>query len=456
MRRIALVLFLVLICSFSSVSAMTYPPIYVYGAEAYVLMDAKSGQVLASYQADKQLYPASTTKMLTAVVALENASLDMNMTATQGAVHDIGKDGMNIGIQAGEILRMEDLLHAMLIVSANETANIIAENISETRESFMDLCNEKAKEIGMVNTHFTNPCGMHDENHYTTAMDLGVLAQYAMKNETFRSIVKKTSLKMPPTNKHNSWNTLYTSNILLKSNNFDGYEITGIKSGYTDPAGRCLISSARNNDGEELILVVMGIRAGNSGEVLTEVSIKLFEYGFKNFQTINMVRKNVFLGLHSMDTAKNKTPLVLVAQNDLDVFTLASVDREKIEAKLNIDRQLKLPIKEDDLVGTADYYYQDQLLGTVNIAAGNDVYADLGDKKGNVDSTDDIPGNDPDAVEHEKDNNGIVQKIFIIGKVVLVIAATLAVIYILLMIIVNIKKRKKYNHIRKNHNSRDQ
>ncbi|HBN84777.1 MAG TPA: D-alanyl-D-alanine carboxypeptidase, partial [Clostridiales bacterium] len=185
MRRIALVLFLVLICSFSSVSAMTYPPIYVYGAEAYVLMDAKSGQVLASYQADKQLYPASTTKMLTAVVALENASLDMNMTATQGAVHDIGKDGMNIGIQAGEILRMEDLLHAMLIVSANETANIIAENISETRESFMDLCNEKAKEIGMVNTHFTNPCGMHDENHYTTAMDLGVLAQYAMKNETF-------------------------------------------------------------------------------------------------------------------------------------------------------------------------------------------------------------------------------------------------------------------------------
>ena len=139
MRKAALFLtfFFVFVLSFGSISALTYPPINVQGADAYVLMDAKSGQVLASYQADKQLFPASTTKMLTAVVALENGNLDMNMTASSSAVHDIGKDGMNIGIQAGEVLRMEDLLSAMLIVSANETANIIAENICETKEAFM-------------------------------------------------------------------------------------------------------------------------------------------------------------------------------------------------------------------------------------------------------------------------------------------------------------------------------
>lgn len=460
MRRTALLLIFVIvfIISFGSVSAMTYPPVYVQGADAYVLMDAKSGQVLASYQADKQLYPASTTKMLTAVVALENASLDTRMTASAAAVHDIGKDGMNIGIQAGEIIRMEDLLHALLIVSANETANIIAENVCDTRESFMELCNEKAKQIGMVNTHFTNPSGMHDDNHYTTAMDLGMLAQYALKNETFRTIVKKTSLKMPPTNKHATWNTLYTSNILLRANNFNGYEITGIKSGYTDPAGRCLISSARNNDGEELILVIMGIRAGNSAEVLTEVSTKLFEYGFKNFQTVNVVRSNVFLGLHSMEKARDQAPLVLVAQADLDVFTLASVDKEKIQTKLNIDQELELPIKENDVVGTADFYYKDQLLGSVNIAAGNNVYADLSGKKDKGDekhSAGDLSENahpgDVDASEEDQDN--ILHTVIRIGKIVLIVLASLSVLYALLTITVNIKKRKKYKNIRRNNNN---
>jgi D-alanyl-D-alanine carboxypeptidase (penicillin-binding protein 5/6) len=325
-RTVSLILTLALVfLLFSPVSALTHPPIYVSGADAYVLIDAKSGTVLASYEGDKKIYPASTTKILTAIVALEKGSLDMKMTASVAAVHDIGKDGMNIGIQAGEVMTMEDLLNAMLVVSANETANIIAENICETRQEFMDLCNQKAAEIGATDTHYTNPCGMHEDSHYTTAMDLAKIARHAMQNEVFRSIVRKTSIQLSPTNKHSSWNTLYTSNILLRSNNFEGYEITGIKSGYTDPAGRCLITSARNHAGEELIAVVMGVRAPNSGEVITDITTKLFEYGFNNFKSLNLVRKNVYLGLHSVENARDNMPLVLVAQEDLDVFTLASI-----------------------------------------------------------------------------------------------------------------------------------
>lgn len=451
MRRIAsLLLFIfVLIFSINPVSALTYPPIYVPGADAYVLMDAKSGQILASYQANKQVYPASTTKMLTAVVALENGDLDMEMTATQIAVSDIGKDGMNIGIQAGEVIRMEDLLHAMLIVSANETANIIAENICETREAFMNLCNQKASEIGMENTNFTNPCGMHNENHYTTAMDLGMLACYAMKNETFRSIVKKTSFKMPVTNKHSTWNTMYTSNILLKSNNFNGYEIIGIKSGYTDPAGRCLITGAKNNDGEELIVVVMGVRDGNSGEIITNISTKLLEHGFKNFQNINLIHKDVFLGLQQIDNARDNTPLVLVAQDDLEAFTLATVDTEKIEIKLNINDWLTLPVKQNDLVGTADFYYYNQCLGTVNVVAGNNVYSDLSGSKTNTDK----PGNtgetlDEDSNDNNENTNGngnkILRILLQVGKIILIVIAVFVPTYLLLALIVNVKKRKRF------------
>lgn len=450
-RTVSLILTLALVfLLFSPVSALTHPPIYVSGADAYVLIDAKSGTVLASYEGDKKIYPASTTKILTAIVALEKGSLDMKMTASVAAVHDIGKDGMNIGIQAGEVMTMEDLLNAMLVVSANETANIIAENICETRQEFMDLCNQKAAEIGATDTHYTNPCGMHEDSHYTTAMDLAKIARHAMQNEVFRSIVRKTSIQLSPTNKHSSWNTLYTSNILLRSNNFEGYEITGIKSGYTDPAGRCLITSARNHAGEELIAVVMGVRAPNSGEVITDITTKLFEYGFNNFKSLNLVRKNVYLGLHSVENARDNMPLVLVAQEDLDVFTLASLDLDKVEVKLNINAELELPVKANDPVGTADYYYENELLGSVDIAAGNNVYAEVKkdpDPKERPENPDDM--NEP-SEEIQDDEKSVIQKILQIGKIVIVIVGALLLVYLFLALMVNIQKRKRNGRRRRN------
>ncbi len=138
-----------------------------------ILIDSKTGQVLFEKASDaKRLFPASTTKIMTAALALENGKLDAMMTASQEAIYDIGKDGSNIGIMAGEQLSLENLLKALLISSANETANIIAENLCATRQEFVDLMNQKARELGASDTHFVNPCGAHDDNHYTTAADL--------------------------------------------------------------------------------------------------------------------------------------------------------------------------------------------------------------------------------------------------------------------------------------------
>lgn len=164
-------------------------------SSSYILIDSKSGQVLYEHNADARRYPASTTKMMTAIVALENAELDRMMTASLEAVNDIGKDGMNIGIMAGEQIDLERLLQALMISSANETANIIAENISGTRKDFMDLMNKRVAEIGAVNTHFTNPCGAHDKNHYTTARDLAAIARHGMTIPKFRELAKEKSVK---------------------------------------------------------------------------------------------------------------------------------------------------------------------------------------------------------------------------------------------------------------------
>jgi len=341
------------------------------------------------------------------------------------------------------------LLNAMLIVSANEIANILAENISGTREEFMKLVNEKAKEIGAENTNFTNPSGMHQDNHYTTALDLGKISCYAMRNDIFRSIVKKTSYNMPATNKHTSWNTLYTSNILLRNNNFDGYEITGVKSGYTNPAGRCLITSAKNADGVELIAVVMGVRSGDTAQTLTNITTDLFKYGFNNFKNIEIIGKNVYLGLIEPNNARDKQPVVVLAQDDLTVFTLQTVDPEKIEHKINLKEDFKLPVKAGDVLGEANFYYKNELLGTVNIIAGNNVYTDLTVKYNNSsyenkpveDSITD--GNETNSNRTDNSQNKKQPVWLLIVKFIIISISVLILAYITLVLVVITKKKLK-------------
>lgn len=186
-------------------------------AESCILIDSRTGQVLYSQNADKSgIYPASTTKIMTAIVALENADLDHVMTASQAAINDIGEGGMNIGIMAGEKICFIDLLNAMLVCSANEAANIIAENVASSREEFISMMNKRATELGALNTNFVNTCGIHNSKHYTTARDMAIIARHAMTIPTFREIVKKDHYDMPITNKHEKWNTLYTTNKFLK------------------------------------------------------------------------------------------------------------------------------------------------------------------------------------------------------------------------------------------------
>lgn len=248
-----------------------------------VVVESSSGEILFSKEENQIRHPASTTKIMTAIIALENAELNDLLTVSQTAVKEIGAGGTNAALIPGEKIVLEDALKLMLVSSANDCANVIAENIFGNKEEFIRKMNEKAREIGANNTTYTNPIGL-DENdgaqyskQLTTAFDLVLIARYAMNIEEFRQIVDLKSVTVPPTNKHKEKRTFQNSNKLL-SNTYENFKITGVKTGYTLKAGKLLVSAAKNSEGIELIAVVIGI---NSSTVFN-CTEALLKYGFSN------------------------------------------------------------------------------------------------------------------------------------------------------------------------------
>ena len=231
--------------------------------ESAILIDGDTGQILYDKNPHKKLQPASTTKIMTGILAIEKGNMNDIATVDEEVVHLT--DGSHIALEPGEQLKFEDLLNALLIESANDSALAIAKHISGSIDEFVKLMNDKAKEVGALNTNFVNPNGLTDENHLTTAYDLSMMAKYAMENDTFKQIVKNYTCTIPKTNKKDEIRYLKSSNKLLYSTkkiDVNGkivpikYEgITGVKTGYTVAAQNCLVASAEREN-RKLIAVV--------------------------------------------------------------------------------------------------------------------------------------------------------------------------------------------------------
>ncbi len=363
-------------------------------AGAYVLVDSASGRVLLSKNADKTgLYPASMTKMMTAIIALENGDLDRTAVASPEAIRDIGKDGMNIGLQAGEKVKMIDLINAMMITSANEAANIVAENVCKSRAEFVRMMNAKAKQLGALNTHFTNPCGSHDKQHCTTARDMCVIACHAMNNPLFREIVSRKSYTMPLTNiqssaqssaqsstqssknptARSSWITLVTTNKLLKQKQGSLFTVNGIKTGYTAPAGYNLAASAISGEGMELISVIMNVPANNGGKSVFDYSEKLLEYGFNNYSLAEIGHDGQDAGYMNVQGLGSDEKVGLVTSGTLK----AVMPKDKDLWSVKTSRTLKpavAPIKKGDNLGYVEYYSEEEYLGKVEVVSADTIY----------------------------------------------------------------------------------
>lgn len=279
---VIIILISIPLVSFSTVDANGNDIKLNIKSKAVILVNATSGEQIYSKNPNKKMYPASTTKILTAILAIENSNLDDIVTVSKYAISSIPPGYSSANLVEGEKISVENLLKVLLIHSANESANVLAEHVSGSVESFVTLMNKKLKELGCKNTHFVNTNGIHNVNHYTTARDLSILAQYCMKNRTFRQIVSMPSCTIPATNKSEERQYLSTNEALnSKSSNFIPNCI-GIKTGFTSQAGNCIISAISKDDTE---LIAVALSATEVSDRYTDLKT-LFDFGINKYPKI--------------------------------------------------------------------------------------------------------------------------------------------------------------------------
>lgn len=320
-------------------------------AKSAILIDNRTNKILYEKNINQKMYPASTTKIVTAILTLENSNLSDKVTASYNAVMSIPDGYSKADIQIGEVLTIEQLLEILLVYSGNDAANVLAEHIGGSIDSFVSMMNTKVHDLGLENTNFTNTYGKHDENHYTTAYDLAKIMQYCLKNESFRNLAGKASSAIPATNMHKPRLYKSTNELIIPNSNFYYSNLTAGKTGFTTNAGECLVSSSYKDD-LELICVVLGC-SKNSNNRFTE-SKKIYDYGYENYLIKNIVMENdvgtqievnnATATTRNLDLLVNETIPALVQKTD-DTFS----------KEITLNKNISAPIEEGEVLGKITY-----------------------------------------------------------------------------------------------------
>ena len=357
-------------------------------ATSAVLMEAKGGTVIFDKNGDQIMYPASTTKIMTVLLCLMMEE-DLNQTVTiSETAMDIPSDSSTMGLTAGEEIPLIDLLYGTMMLSANEGANAIAEVVSGSISGFVDLMNQTAEILGCTNTHFANPHGYHNENHYTTAHDMAIIARAAMQNETFREIVSCTSYEIGKTNIHRAHTITTRSRILVapteESENRYYYQYaTGIKTGSHSMAGYCFVGSAEK-DGVELISVVF--YTSSSGR-WTDTK-KLFEYGFSQYVSVTPIdlynMNPISINLTNYSTSDKGMGVVdlncSLAEGSTGVSITATQEQVTTMARnlrntvlIQYTRDFTAPVAAGEIMGTLTYFEDTGTAHVYNLTAARSV-----------------------------------------------------------------------------------
>lgn len=368
------VLFLFVFIILFSTYSFSYAEELSLSGEGAILIDVDTLEILYEKNSNSQFYPASTTKIMTAILAIELGNLQDIVTVDEESVKLT--DGSHIALEPGEQLSLEHLLNALLIESANDAALVIAKHISGNQDEFYKLMNDKAKSIGALNTNFVNPNGLPNEEHLTTAYDLALIGRYAMENETFRSIVKNYTYTIPVTNKKTEPRYLKSANRLIYSNekiDVDGklipikYEgVTGVKSGYTVAAQQCLVTSLEK-DGHKFIAVVLK----SNGKSIYSDTHKLLNYGLENFEKIQLGHANKFVDNYIVENGL--VPFVAGVTKTDSYFIINKDDKNNIEEKIIIEDPLVAPISKGQVFGKVQYLLGDKVVAETDIMTTMDI-----------------------------------------------------------------------------------
>jgi len=331
-----------------------------------VLMDFDSGRVLYQKNPNMKIYPASTTKVLTCIIALESGKLEDKITV--GDLRgEIDPRSSHIALQEGETLTLEQLLYAIMLESANDAAVVIAEHFGGSVSGFSKIMNEKAKQLGAVNSNFVNPNGLDNKNHYSTPSDMAIITRYAMSNQTFRSIVSTISYTIPATEKQPIRNYIRNGNQLIWKSltNYNYQYAIGVKTGYTTAAGFCLISAAKKDKTE----VIATLYKGTNTSIYTD-SKNLFDYVFANYKKRNVLTKDQIVGTASVTNSEEK--FNLLAEKSLPILLLDS-ELPKLNTVIEINPLIKTPVIKGNTYGKVYVYFNDKLINKSNLIAAQDI-----------------------------------------------------------------------------------
>lgn len=338
---------------------------------AYVA-DPDSGKVFFEKNAHEKMYPASTTKLLTALLVLEHCTPDETAKVSAGAVSRVPAGYVTANLKAGETHTVRTLLQALLIPSANEAAFVLAEHVAGSVEAFAAMCNDRAAELGCENLHFVNPNGIHDNDHYCTAYDLFLVAKACRKYDLFNEIVTMKSVTVPPTEIYPANDRTYqnTNQLLLPSSGYYLSACTGIKTGYTPQAGECLVASA-SDENLDLISVVLGGKPG-AGQRFSD-SKKLLTYVYDHYTYQLLADKTVPLAHLTVKKATKKTQeLDVIMQTDLRAVAPNEITPENVPVTIDLPEELKAPIRKNQVLGKVTYSV-DGFVYTTDLVALHDV-----------------------------------------------------------------------------------
>ena len=347
-------------------------------AKAGMLASMDTGEILYQKNADQKVYPASITKIMTVILYLEDEQYDPNskVTMTEEVLKMILGTGSAVSnLVAGETFSQLDLAYMTLMSSFGDCAYLGAIFYEGSVEAFVDKMNAKAMELGLTGTHYANPIGLHDDENYTTVNDVRTLTLYALQNETFKKICETSRYTMPATNKHGE-RRLSTTNFLQDSTtNYYYTYAKGVKTGFTDEAGRCLVSTASYN-GYNYLCILMGCPTNLGVRKEFIESRDLYKWAFNNFEFKEVANsENPVCEIKvELSMERDYVPLyiekgfVSVLPNEADESTII------IEPHLNSE-SVDAPVKKGQKLGTADIIYAEKVLGTVDLVAGDDVEA---------------------------------------------------------------------------------
>ena len=328
----------------------------------YIVIDQSTGTILLEQNSHNRIFPASTTKILTAFTALSNAGVTSIVTASESATGSYESGAVLMPLMEGEQMPLYDMLNALMLRSYNDVAVAIAEHIGGTVEVFSDMMNEKASEIGALDTHFVNPNGLHDEDHYTTVSDLALITRKALDNYNFASIVSRKEYVLAPTNKHAKFPTLRNSNPILGENEGMDFLVTGVKTGYTNAAKFTLVSSAHDYTGRDVVCVVANIP---SRAASAELSLRLMKRAFEEFaiQSITTAGGIITDNL-PIDLGYN-----VAAAMNIEYLMPKDTSRWDLDMEMNMISENGSSPQRGDIVGELIFKYNGKTVGSTYLTA---------------------------------------------------------------------------------------